>query len=143
MAKFRSDGRERIVRYFLVANLALWVLMWVTLLLHARRYSYNGEPIEGPYPWQVVFGWALSPTLDPMRYLGYRLVFIANFPSYLVTKICFNVAFHGQRSPVQYLGTTVGGYELLAWMILSFVQWYAIGRLALLAWRKCRRPSVA
>lgn len=142
MDKSRSDLQGgRILSFCFVLNLLLWVLMWLTFLLHARQYTYRGEPIEGAYPWQVVLGRALSPNVEPTAYLGYKLVFLANFPSYVATVISFNLMFHGQRSPIQYLGTTVGGYELIAWMLLSFVQWYCIARL--LIWvRKKRAGSI-
>jgi hypothetical protein len=118
--------RRYLIACFLLTNLALWAVMWTSYFSHATRYVYKGEPIEGAYPWQVVLGWAISPNIDPLNYLGYKLVFIVDFPSYLVTLVSFNLLFQGHRSPGQYLGTTVGGYELIAWMLLSFVQWYGI-----------------
>lgn len=121
--------RSRIVLVFLIANAVLWAVFWGGFLSESTAYPKLQFPGEGAYISAVVAHRAVSPDLYLGRNAYYQVSFIPNLPSFLVTRVLFNVPTHGYRSPELYLGTTVAGYELICWMFMSFLQWCLIGRV--------------
>lgn len=109
----------------------LWAILWYGFFSRSTPYPAVRIPNEGAFVWQVVAHRAVSPDIAPNRYASYQAAFIPNLPSFLVTTLIFNAIFAGQRSPELYIGTTVGGYELVTSMLMSFFQWYLFARLLL------------
>lgn len=76
---------------------------------------------------EVVAHRAAQPGIAPTRYATYNAVLFPNFPAFVVTNAVFHATFKEPR-PDLYLGTTVVGYQLICWMVLSFLQWHLIGK---------------
>jgi hypothetical protein len=127
ISKRFSARRTRIVLLFLLGNAALWVVFWGGFFSESKAYPRLQVPMEGAYVSQVVANRAVSPDLYPGQEVSYRVSFIPNFPSFIVVRILFNLCLGGYRSPALHFGTTSGGYELICWMIFSFLQWSLIG----------------
>jgi hypothetical protein len=138
MTKLTSPGRNRFVYVVLGVNAALWVIQWYGFFSRSTPYPTVRIPNEGPYIWQVIAHRAVSPDIALSRYASYQAAFIPNLPSFLVTTVIFNAIFAGQRSPELYLGTTVGGYELVSSMLVSFFQWYLFARLLIWLGKKVK-----
>lgn len=142
-SKTPSSGRSRIISVLLIANAVLWVIFWAGFFSHSVAYPKVPTPTEGiPLP-EVVGHRAANPDLAPNRDTYFQVSFIPNSPSFLLTRVLFNIPTHGYRSPDLYLGTTAAGYELLCWMLMSFLQWYLIGRVAAWLVSRRRQPHVA
>jgi hypothetical protein len=134
-----SAKLSRIVLLFLILNTLLWIIFWGGFFSESIAYPHPPMPTEGIAVSQVVAHRAIPHDLAPNRDTYYQVSFIPNLPSFLVTRVLFNIATRGFRSPELYLGTTVAGYELICWMVVSFLQWYLIGRA--ISWLMSRRQQ--
>src|SRR5947209_2458824 len=108
---------SRIVLLFLILNTVLWVVFWGGFFLESTAYPHPPMPTEGIAASQVVAHRAANYELVPNRDAYYQASLIPNLPSFLVTRVLFNIVTRGYRSPELYLGTSVSGYELICWMI--------------------------
>jgi len=132
---------RRIVPVLLGVNTTLWFVFWVGFFSESTAYPALQIPGEGAYSSLVVAHRAASADLYNHD-ICYQISFLPNFPSFLMTRAGFNTVLRGYRSPELYFGTTVAGYELICWMIVSFFQWYLIGRM--IGWLMRSKPhSVA
>lgn len=136
-----SARKSWIVPVFLLLNTVLWVVFWGGFFSESTAYPAPPMPTEGVAASQVVAHRAATCDLAPNRDAYYRASFIPNLPSFLVTRVLFNLPTGGYRSPKLYLGTSVAGYELICWMIVSFVQWCLVGRL--ISWLLSKRQQHA
>jgi hypothetical protein len=136
-----SSKSRRIVLLLLAVNAVLWAIFWVGFFSNSVAYPKMQTPGEGAYVTDVVSHRAISPERPLDLQMFYRASFIPNLPSFLVTRVLFNIPTHRNRPPDLYLGTTVAGYELLCWMIFSFLQWYLIGRAVV--WFANRKKNFA
>lgn len=110
-------------------NIVLWTALWVNFGLNSRVVRSGSDQPDDAYTELIVAHRAASPAIYSSRNWSYRGAFVASLPSYLITHVIFNLAFGTVREPQLYLGTTVAGYELMCWMIVSFLQWYLVARL--------------
>lgn len=124
-----SARMSRIVLLFLILNTVLWVVFWGGFFSESTAYPHPLMPTEGVAASQVVAHRAITHNLAPNRDAYYRASFIPNLPAFLVTRLLLNVVTRGYRLSKLYLGTTVAGYELICWMVISFLHWYLIGRV--------------
>jgi hypothetical protein len=130
-------GSNRFGPVLFVANALVWAFFWVGFFEQSRFYPRLPSPTEGTLVSQVVADRAAANDASPNGEIYYRASFIPNLPAFIATRAVFNILFHGVRSPALYLGTTVAGYELICWMVVSFFQWFLVARL--LAWISLRR----
>lgn len=86
---------------------------------------------------------AAQHDLAPNRDIYYRVSFIPNLPSFLLTRVFFNIPTQGYRSPAVYLGTRVAGFELICWMVVSFLQWFLAGKVVVWQWQTRLYTGVA
>ncbi len=129
MAKLSSRfrGTALPIRLCLVLNVCIWVFAWADLGRHAVHYPANYKVYEGAYP-QLIFNWGLTPPgRSPESYLGGKVAFFANLIPWVVVNATFNLLLPVSRFPGRYMGTTVYGYQNIAWVLVSFAQWYLIG----------------
>jgi hypothetical protein len=136
-SRMPSTRSGRIVLLLLIANVTVWAVFWGSFFAESTAYPQVPTPSEGVAAAQVVAHRAADHDLTPNRDIYYRVSFIPNLPSFLVTRVLFNIPTQGYRSPVLHFGTTVSGFELIFWMVLSFLQWYLVGKV--IAWLLDRR----
>jgi hypothetical protein len=129
---------SRIVLLSLGVNTMLWAVFWVGFFSESTAYPRLQIPSEGAYFSLVVAHRAASPDMYPNHDTCYQVSFLPNFPSFLMTRAAFNTVLRGYRSPELHFGTTVAGYELICWMIVSFLQWYLIGKM--IGWLMRSKP---
>lgn len=110
----------------LTLNLCVWITALVSLSGHAVYYPQHFQTWEGPYP-QVAFGWGLPLGVDPMSYTGLKIAFFANIISWVPVNAMFHLVLHNQQAATRIFNTTVYGYQMIVWVLSSFVQWYLIG----------------
>jgi hypothetical protein len=118
--------------FFMLANALLWIIFWGGFFSESFPYPKPQTPGEGAYVTEVVAHRAISPEKPLNLRTFYRMALIADLPAFVVTRVAINLPTAGYRSPVLHSGTTVAGYELICWMVVSFLQWYLISRL--LSW---------
>jgi len=123
-----SGWASRSVYVLLSVNAVLWAIMWWGFFARSAPYPTVKIPAEGAYTMEVVAHRAAQPGIAPTRFASYNAAFFPNLPSFIATNFLFNAAFKEPR-PDLYLGTTVVGYQLICWMLLSFFQWYLVARL--------------
>jgi hypothetical protein len=125
----RFNNRKAIVPLLIGFNTVLWIALWANFCLNSTHLQRADMQSDDSYIVLVVLHRAASPAIYSSRNWSYGGAFVANLPSYFITHIVFNLAFGTVRNPQLYLGTTVAGYELMCWMIVSFLQWYLVARL--------------
>jgi hypothetical protein len=133
----KFNTRAVVVSVLLCLNAVLWIALWVNFGQNSRVVRSGLDQPDDEYTELIVGHRAASPAIYSSRNWSYRGAFVASLPSYLITHMIFNSAFGAVREPRLYLGTTVAGYELICCMIVSFLQWYLVGRL--IGWLMSRR----
>ncbi|MGA2372763.1 MAG: hypothetical protein ABSG11_19040 [Candidatus Korobacteraceae bacterium] len=69
------------------------------------------------------------------------MIFWVEFPSFLIVTLMQH-AFLSKVSADQFFaGISVGGYKLLAIMLLSFLQWYFVGWMGQKLWQRWFKAS--
>jgi hypothetical protein len=126
-----------------IANFCLWVYFWFALAHASLAYDPRpgGHLPVDPYSF---WGHAIGLKASSLQYPFMKLVFWVDFPSFLFATL-FRLAFlPGVPGTAFFAGVSAGGYELLAIMFLSFVQWYLVVWLVQRAWHRfCSRPTSA
>ena len=56
-----------------------------------------------------------------------KVVYWAEFPSFVFVSVLMRILFGRLPSDRFFAGISVGGYKLLAVMMVSFFQWYWVG----------------
>ena len=137
MGKFNI---EKAIRLFLIGfNFLLWGALWLNFALNSTYLRSGYELPDDKYTVLVVVHRAASAAIYASGNWSYRGAFFVNSPSYLVTRLAFRLAFGSVYDVHQYMGTTVAGYELICWMVVSFFQWYLIG--IVISWLMSRRQQ--
>lgn len=134
-----------IERYFRVLfmgfNLLMWIALWSNFLFNSTYLQSGYELPDDKYTVLVVTHRAASAAIYATGNWSYYGLFIFDFPSHIVTRIVFRLTFGNPYDVHQHLGTTVAGYELICWMIVSFVQWhfvaFGVGKL----WERSRNRA--
>lgn len=127
-----ASARKRYVLAALTVNCATWVYFWISFLLHARPYTPTPEGFHAPLSPVTVFGYSIGLLNQLSEYFFMNVTLIAEFPSFLLAGALRVVLFPEVTRDWSFAGTDLGGYFILAVMLLSFLQWYCIGRV--LAW---------
>jgi hypothetical protein len=124
----RMTGKlNKITLAVLATNLGVWGYFWIA-------FAQASEPYN-PHPWTNVpvdlysfWGHAIGQTQSPYMHPFMNLMFWAEFPSMALVTLIQRVFFSKASADAFLLGISTGGYKLLAIMLLSFLQWYLIGK---------------
>jgi hypothetical protein len=117
----------KVTMVLLMANLGLWVYFWIAFAQASQPYD--------PRPWghnpvdvYCFGGHAIGLTKSAFMYPFMELIRWIEFPSFLLVTL-IQWAFFSRVSADQFLlGISTGGYKLLVIMVLSFLQWYLVGK---------------
>lgn len=117
----------KITTTILAANLGLWVYFWIAFAQASEPYNphhWIHFPVDLYSFWGHAIGQTQSSSLHPFM----NLMFWAEFPSLALVTLIQRVFFSKVSAEEILLGISTGGYKLLAIMVLSFLQWYLIGK---------------
>jgi hypothetical protein len=133
--KNRSSNEElgkapmrKITNILLAANLCLWLYFWFGFAQAAEPYNprpFGHLPLD-PYSF---WGHAIGLGTSSLSYPFMKVVFWPNLPSFFVVALIRNIFFRNIGSDSIYVGISIGGYFLLLTMMISFAQWYLVGRI--------------
>lgn len=117
---------RKYLRLLLLANLCLWIYFGVA-------FAHASQPYD-PRPWGHVpvdlytfWGHSIGLTKSSLEYPFMEVIFWVQFPSFLLATLIQRVFFGNVSADRFFLGISIGGYKLLAVLLLSFAQWYFIG----------------
>lgn len=126
----------------MIANVCLWIYFWIGFA--GAAYSFRPDPLGHPTGTGYTFwGHSIAVVESGLVYPFFRVVFYIEFPSFaiatLVTQLIDpQLLLHGF-----FAGISAGGWLLLAVMVLSFFQWYLVGWVTQMLWRKWFSRSTA
>lgn len=128
---------RRIARVALLLNALLWLVAAAQIAATFVPYKPAPVQLETEYP-EFVILWRMNPRgLLATDLLSVRVAVAASLPS---AGIVYFVGHRSVETGHLLIGTSVGGYKLLAVAALSFGQWYL---LSLLLGRAFRRLEAA
>jgi hypothetical protein len=115
----------KLLKAMLSANLCLWIYFWLSFAYASQPYTLppRGNLPVDPY---IFWGHAIGITRSSLTHLFMKVVFTVEFPSFLAVRLPRNAFLPNVGGNAMLAGISVGGYELLAIMLLSFVQWYLV-----------------
>lgn len=117
---------KKLVKPLLIANVCLWIYFWIGFIHVSQPYDprpWGHAPIE-PYSFA---GHAVGLTTSTFSYTFMKVVYWAEFPSFVFVSVLMRILFGRLPSDRFFAGISVGGYKLLAVMMVSFFQWYWVG----------------
>ena len=126
------------VTLLLLANLLFWVFFWVDFSRRLVPYREHPPAFEEVLPVFVFGGKALPP--EQMRAPSLWLMQRVQMPSFLAVRpVVHKLNQKPSTWEKTFWGISPWGYLLIAVMLLSFLQWYLVGRcvawLVPRAWR--------
>jgi hypothetical protein len=142
MPEMKSVRMGSLAKAILIANACFWLYFWVA-------FAHSSQPYD-PRPWghgpvdlYSFWGYAIGLTRSSFLYPFMQIAYWVQFPSFLVATLIQNTVF-ARVSADQFLaGISVGGYKLLAIMVLSFFQWYLVACVVQNLWRRWFRDPTA
>jgi hypothetical protein len=135
----RFSFRKTIRTVLLGSNSVLWGVLWSNFFLNSSYLRSGYQLPDDRYTVLIVIHRAASAAMYATGNWSYYAAFFIDFPAYLMTRLAFRLAFGSVYDAQQYVGTTIAGYELICWMVVSFFQWYLIGRV--ISWLMSRRQQ--
>jgi hypothetical protein len=144
---------DRIVVSALAFNALFWLYFWISFALAAEPYDPHPQGAHFPTNPLTVWGYSIGLVERLSDHVSWILVMIVQFPSLVAATLFRHVGFviakhtFDPSSPAPFpftQGWTLAGIDTLGWvvittMLISFLQWYLIGRLVSWAWRRFRK----
>jgi hypothetical protein len=131
---------RKLLMVILIANACLWAYFWLAFAHASQPYDPRpwGHPPVDPY---CFWGHAIGLTTSSLTYPFMKVAFWVEFPAFLAVALFRKAFLSGVSGDTFFAGVSIGGYELIATMLLSFLQWLIFAWTArkLLAWIS-RRP---
>jgi hypothetical protein len=128
------ENMGRVVKLLLVANLCLWIYFAAAFAHAAQPYDSRpwGHPPVEPYSFG---GYVVGSTVSIYSYAFMKITYWAELPSFVFVSAVMRLVFGRLASDRIFAGISLPGYKLLAVLIVSFLQWYLIGRIVEKVWR--------
>jgi hypothetical protein len=133
--KVEREAMGKLAKSMLIANLCLWVYFWLA-------FGHSSEPYD-PRPWGHMpvdpysfWGRAIGLTRSSLTYPFMKATFWIEFPSFLSVALFRKAFLSGVSGDTFFAGISVGGYELLVIMLLSFMQWYIVAWMVQRFWQR-------
>jgi len=122
-----QSEKTTIVRVFLLLNACFWLYFFVAFAGAAEPHVSNPA---GHYPVDEYTFWGWSIGLRHSAYLhGFMQgAFWAQLPAALVSYAIIRGLLHNVTAEATFAGISVQGWRLVLTMMLSFGQWYLVGR---------------
>jgi hypothetical protein len=141
MTMDKFSFRKTVPTILLGTNSVLWGVLWSNLFLNSSYLRSGYQLPDDRYTVLIVIHRAASAAMYATGNWSYYAVFFVDFPAYLMTRLAFRLAFGSVYDAQQYVGTSIAGYELICWMLMSFLQWILIAKLASWLYRKGQGAS--
>jgi len=141
--QLESKQVGKFVKLLLIANLCLWIYFWVGFAYTSQPYDPRpwGHPPVEPYSFG---GHAVGLTISIFSYTFMKVTYWAEIPSFAFVSVLMRVFLGRLPSDQLVAGISVGGYRLLAVMMVSFFQWYVVGWMIQKLWdRWPNHPTAA
>jgi hypothetical protein len=128
MTRETSSRMDRkIAKLFLVANLCLWIYFWIGFA--RASYPYEPNPLGHVSGTGFTFwGHAIAVAESGFKYKFFKTTYYVELPSVLLVTLFARIFDPHLVSPLFFGGISMGGWIIIATMMLSFFQWYFIGR---------------
>lgn len=126
---------EKFTKLLLIANVCLWVYFWIAFA--QASYPFHLDPLGHPAAAGYTF-WGHSIAVVESRFTHpfFRIVFYVEFPSFLAGTLAVRVFSPHMLLNGFFIGISEEGWLLVAIMLLSFLQWYLVGKAAQKLWKK-------
>jgi hypothetical protein len=143
----------------LVLNGVFWVYFWIFFMAVSQRPE-DRFLIDHPYDPYILWGHAIGWVGYPLALPFMKIMVCVELPSFFLATIIQNLltgepkgrllvgvlgyfgdklfpgSYPNTSGGIVFHGISINGYRLLATMLLSFLQWYFIGRVFRKLWRK-------
>jgi len=130
--------RDRLVVALLIANSLLWLAAGIDLANNSIPYTPTPPSLDQDSPRYVIFGWRNTRDAFATGLKVYHAALWPNLPSLWMVSVLGPKEVNTERL---FWRTSVGGYKLLAVAILSFAQWYIVGRLVVWLLQRLKRMA--
>lgn len=108
----------------IVLNCVFWIYFWFAFAgTHPNDHFWGDHPVD-PY---IVLGHAIGLSTNPLSYGFMKAMFWVEFPSFCVATMIQMLLAKVDVTSL-FFGISLNGYRLMVTMLLSFLQWYLIGR---------------
>jgi len=129
----------KLAKVLLVLNLCLWIYFWIGFA-HAS-YSFHPDPMGHPSgTGYTLWGYSIAVVESSFVYPFFKIMFYAEFPSFALATLVVRLFSPYQLINGFFAGISGAAWMLLAVMLLSFLQWYLIGRLGQKVWQQWPSP---
>lgn len=131
-----TDARAKKVQIALaIANFCLWTYFWISFAHFS--YPYRPNPLGHPAGTGYTFwGHAIGVAESPNLYFFFRALYWVEWPSFQLSLLALRALYSPLLLYGFFAGVSKGGWLLIAVIPISFVQWYAIGRIGHWLWQK-------
>lgn len=128
-------------KVLLVANLCLWIYFWIAFV--QVSYPFRPDPLGHPTGSGYTFwGHSIAVAESPLVHPFFRAVFYPGFPSFALATWIAQVFSPHLLLNGFFAGISGAGWLLLGIMLLTFIQWFLVGRLVTMLWRKFSHSTV-
>jgi hypothetical protein len=130
-----------IVPSLLFVNAAFWAAFAIYFATSSHHYEARPLKMDDAPPFYVITNRAVTRFEENQGTL-FRLFYFAQAPTtWVMRPAVWLINREGGMWERTYWGTSPGGYLLLAEALLSFGQWFLIGKLVEKAWRRAEGHS--
>ena len=113
-------------RLLLTANLCLWIYFWIAFA--QESYPFQPDPLGHPAGTGYTFwGHSIAVVESGLEHPFFTAVFYPEFPSFALATVTVQAFSRHLLINGFFIGISGGGWLLLGVMVLSFLQWYAVG----------------
>ncbi len=106
----------------------MWLFFWICFALVAEPFNPHPQGAHVPVSPITVWGYSIGLVDQLEDYLFVKVVFTLEMPSALLVGLVRNLFFKNVTRDWMFAGIDLGAYVIILTMIVSFLQWYAIGR---------------
>ena len=123
---------SRSVVCLMVVNGIFWALFGIDFAFRMVPHQRQDPGFDDAVPEYIWFGRAI-PYYDDVKSVPYQTMKRIQQPAYAIvqgaSRVAVKFGFPYRWGDETIFGISLGGYQILATMFLSFAQWYFIGRL--------------
>jgi hypothetical protein len=124
----RALTRKNAVWISVAFNTLVWIYFWVAFAAAAVPFEPHPEGADVPYSPVTVFGHSIGLTGPLTAYPFFRVVGSIQLPTMAVLGGVRGLVAPKLTRDAGLIGTDLGGFFMLSTMVLSYVQWYLVGR---------------
>jgi hypothetical protein len=121
----------------LITNLCFWIYFAISFA--QASYPFKRDPWGHPAGAGYTFlGHSIGVVESPFAHPFYQAMFWIEFPSFALARLGQNVIFPHFEDQF-FAGISDGGWRLISIAVISFLQWYLVGRVGQKLWYRWSR----